>query len=117
MGVNNQGRNINEIVNATSKIYAAIKLQFSVAFNVLPVVFLLNISGIGIQSLYIICCKVEFHPVNLKNKSLKFQDNRMQDNSYWQANLRLIFIYLNIWFTVFLGFGLLLVVLWRKIGS
>jgi putative solute:sodium symporter small subunit len=31
------------------------------------------------------------------------------NNSYWQENLRLIFICLTIWFVVSYGFGLLLV--------
>ncbi|MCP4272952.1 MAG: DUF4212 domain-containing protein [Gammaproteobacteria bacterium] len=33
----------------------------------------------------------------------------VENNSYWQENLRLIFICLTIWFVVSFGFGLLLV--------
>ena len=33
----------------------------------------------------------------------------MENKSYWQANLRLIFICLTIWFIVSFGFGVLLV--------
>ena len=32
-----------------------------------------------------------------------------QNNNYWQANLRIIFLCLSIWFVVSFGFGIILV--------